>query len=592
MNRLLKTRDRLRDLSPRQRAAILGFLLLALNILLYSPSLKFGFYLDDHRLITNNTRIVNLPAFLESWDELYFRFPDFPFLHYWRPFSMFTFMVDYQVWGLNPSGYHLLNLLLNALAALFLFLIFREVNGRETTALVVALAYSFHPAKVSAVTWISGRTDLLAALLVFMSVYFYQRFLRGHTLWPYLAAILAFILGLLSKEIVFLLPFFLLGMVLYYRFIKDQGERSGRWLRRQLFWLVPPLILDGVYLAIHRSITGIGQGFFRIGIDELLVSLKALGVYLRLILVPFTRSPYYYMQDLQQHGALYLILALAFLGFLVLLITRLRDKFPHTLFAGLFLLFLAPLLNLYIMPSYPKILPRFAMIATVFAGSLYFETGELLSHRNLRRVYRIFLVLFFALMAIKVVQFQPYFQDDETNIRRRLSSTVEDVPLLSQKAIYAMKRGEFLQALAYADQALLEDQRDPWIDNADQIYNIRANILLLMGRIEEARHLIHRLIRTTDREDIRYYARILLAKTFEKQGDLPRALKTLRELDQYGDHIMTLKQKIVISARMGDFSRARALLQKLEKLNPNREEWENLKEYIDILEDPSADRSP
>ncbi len=399
-------KEKFSNLSQRKKIALLCLLILLINILLYFATATFDFYLDDHRLIANNTRIINFKNFIDSWDELYFRFPDFPFLQYWRPLSMFTFFVDYQIWGLNPLGYHLFNILINALGSMFIFLIFYQISNQKSFAFMVALAYSFHPSKVSAVSWISGRSDLLAALFVFMAVYYFLLFINKNKILPYLICILCFIMGLLSKEIVFLFPIFAAGIIIYFAFLKGKKLKTNGWILKKSVFLLPLILIDGAYLVIHRSITKIGQGFFDIALKEIFIALKAFGAYIKLILIPFNKSPYYYMQEFDNNTLPYLLITVFSTIIFLSIIIKFRDKFPNTIFAFLFFLFLAPLLNLYIMPPYPKILPRFAMISSVFLGVFYLELKNIFTNKILEKIYIYILMFFFALMFIKVIHVQ------------------------------------------------------------------------------------------------------------------------------------------------------------------------------------------
>ena len=120
-------------------------------------------------------------------------------------------MLDYQLYGLKPWGYHLTNVLLHAATAIALFLVLREMTGRFWPSALVAALFAVHPLRVESVAWITERKDVLSGLFFMLTLGAYVGYARRpFSLVRYLAVLLLFALGLMAKPMLVTLPFVLL----------------------------------------------------------------------------------------------------------------------------------------------------------------------------------------------------------------------------------------------------------------------------------------------------------------------------------------------------------------------------------------------
>ncbi len=155
--------------------------------------------------------------------------------HYW-PLTYTTFWLEHKLWGLKPTGYHVVNVLLHLLNSLLLWrlLLRLAVPG----AWVAAAVFAVHPLHVESVAWIIERKDVLSGLFYLAAVLVWLRFLEQPRPWRYGLALVLFAAGLLSKSIVVTLPAALL-IVQWWK----NGRISGPDLRRLApFFLVALLI--------------------------------------------------------------------------------------------------------------------------------------------------------------------------------------------------------------------------------------------------------------------------------------------------------------------------------------------------------------
>jgi len=124
----------------------------------------------------------------------------------YRPVRTASYAFDYALSGLEPWGYHLTNIVYHALTAVFVYLTARSLFDRVRPALLTALLFAIHPIQTDAVTYMSGRRDVLSGLFVLAGFYLFVRY-RTTGRIGYLAAVLpVYVLGFFSKESGIILP--------------------------------------------------------------------------------------------------------------------------------------------------------------------------------------------------------------------------------------------------------------------------------------------------------------------------------------------------------------------------------------------------
>lgn len=136
-------------------------------------------------------------------------------LHYYRPLVMLSYIIDNAIWGKSPFGFHLTVILLHLLNTVLVFFISRIIlkgfEHRDVGALIASLVFAVHPIHTESVAWMAGRSDVMAAVFFFLSLFFYLKYKeksRGH--WLALSTVI-FFLAALAKEtslsFILLLPF-------------------------------------------------------------------------------------------------------------------------------------------------------------------------------------------------------------------------------------------------------------------------------------------------------------------------------------------------------------------------------------------------
>lgn len=128
----------------------------------------------------------------------------------WHPLTWLSHMADVELFGLDPVGHHLTSLLLHAVNAVLVLLLFARMTGRVWPSAAVAALFAVHPLRVESVAWVSERKDVLCAFFGLLAMLAYVRAVRagkrGSSPW----AVALFALSLLSKPMLVTFPFLLL----------------------------------------------------------------------------------------------------------------------------------------------------------------------------------------------------------------------------------------------------------------------------------------------------------------------------------------------------------------------------------------------
>jgi Flp pilus assembly protein TadD len=246
----------------RARALLLRLgapsLVFAAAVVAFLPALRAGFVnWDDYDNVVNNAGVHGLgrTQLVWMWTGVV--------LGHWIPLTWMSFGVNYALGGLEPRGYHLLNLLLHGANAALFFLVARRLLGAAGAAAgpaltlgaaFAALLFAVHPLRVESVVWVTERKDVLSGLFFMLSVLFYLRAAEGPTLrrgFTY-ASLAAFAAALLSKVSVMPLPALLLLMDVYpLRRVRAVGWR--RSIVEKLPWAV--LAAAGAGMALKVVLT-------------------------------------------------------------------------------------------------------------------------------------------------------------------------------------------------------------------------------------------------------------------------------------------------------------------------------------------------
>jgi tetratricopeptide (TPR) repeat protein len=164
----------------------------------------------------------------------------------WHPLTWISHMLDCQLFGLNPAGHHLTNVVLHAATAVLLFLLLRQMTGSLWRSAFVAAVFAIHPLHVESVAWVAERKDELSGLFFVLTIMAYARYVRRGGFGRYALVMVLFALGLLCKPMLVTLPLILL-LLDYWPLgcFAQKGATLGRLVLEKL-----PLIVMGIAACV------------------------------------------------------------------------------------------------------------------------------------------------------------------------------------------------------------------------------------------------------------------------------------------------------------------------------------------------------
>lgn len=223
--------------------------LLATVLLIYARTLTFGFvYHDDDTMILNNTAALQQFNFQKIFlTDAWFHEKA---IELYRPWQSFTYYIDYQLWEVNPLGYHLHNLLVFAAAILCINIFLQQIGFSKVWAFALTWFYSAHYLFAHTVSWVPARGDLYLVLFGISSLTFFLRYVQNENAKHLLVASFLFFFALLAKETAIVL----IPVVILFQW-EAAGFTIANLRKIRLAWMLWLLIPVVVYLLMrHNSI--------------------------------------------------------------------------------------------------------------------------------------------------------------------------------------------------------------------------------------------------------------------------------------------------------------------------------------------------
>ncbi len=176
--------------------------ILIISFLVYLPVLQNGLLAwDDDNYIKNNPLVHTI-----SLKEIFSTYV----MGNYHPLTILTFAIEYQLFGLNETAFHAVNLFLHLLNVVLVFYAMLHVSGKTVVAVMASLLFGIHPLHVESVAWAAELKDLLYTFFFLAAYIFYLKFLNDRRKKFYFFSLLLFLCSLLSKAMAASLPVVLL----------------------------------------------------------------------------------------------------------------------------------------------------------------------------------------------------------------------------------------------------------------------------------------------------------------------------------------------------------------------------------------------
>lgn len=449
-----------------------GIALALITLAVYTPAMRAGFVWNDEEAGSLTKNIV-----LEE-NGLYRVWFTTESVNYW-PVTWTTFWMEHRLWGLNPTGYHVVNVLIHTGCAVLIWRILRRM--RIPGAWLAALIFAIHPVNVESAAWITQRKNTLSLLFFLIAFYGHLRHEASQRRPWHVFSLLAFLIALLSKGAVVTLPVVILLHIWW---------RHGRIVRRHVLSTLPYFAIAALMSAVEiwfQYVKAIGEAAVRD--DTLPARLAGAGMafwfYLLKALLPVNVC-FVYPRWVIDPGFWAVYLPLLGLAALIMIAWRYRHSWGRPLlFAlGYYIVTLAPVLgflDIYYM-RYSLVADHYQYVSIIgvialASGAVTHAVTRLQPGR--RRLYMIGAVALVLALGAASWRYCEAFYDAETLWRDTLRKNPRAWLAHGSLGNILISRGEVDDALVHYAEAL------KYTDDAE-MHNNFANALRLKGRTHEA----------------------------------------------------------------------------------------------------------
>ena len=451
----------------RKRFLVICLLLVLAVGIVYAPALTHDFVaFDDDVYVTENRYVKN--GFVQGSLAWAFSFSH----NNWHPLTWLSLTLDGELFGPNPTGYHLVNLLFHVLSTLILFIVLNRMTGALLPSAFVAALFALHPINVESVAWIAERKNVLSTFFWMLTLLAYERFARRPDLPRYLLVFSSLALGLMAKPMLVTLPFVLLlmdywplGRTRLWR--PDNGDASDQGFQpapfsRLVLEKIPLLLLSALSIAISCLAAEKTGGF----VDAIPMGLRlsnavtSYGVYLWKTLWPQGLGVFYPFPEsvplwkVAGAGGLVVALTALFLGT--------ARKRPYLLVGWLWYLgTLIPVLGIVQHGLWPATADRYAYIPlvglfmAVAFGAAEISKAAVFSNRPLKNAV-FFGATGLVLMALMICSWQQlrYWRGTRALFERAIAVTEDNWVARYNLGTALEKRGDYQGAVANLKEAV------------------------------------------------------------------------------------------------------------------------------------------
>ncbi len=520
--------------------------LFLLTAAVFLPALKAGYIWDDDTFLTENPLILRDDGLRGFWFST--EPPDY------FPLTSTMLWIEWRLWRGSPAGFHAVNILLHAASAVFLWFVLRRL--KVPGAWAGALLFGIHPVAVETVAWITERKNTLPMMFSMAAVICFLRADDNGRRRDYALSVFLFLLALLSKTSVVMLPFVLLLCA---------WRRRGRVNRRDLTRTLPFFALSfilGCVTVWYQAHSAIGGDVIRTDgfASRLAVAGQAVWFYLYKAAVPLRLCFVYDFPLPAPLTALSYLPLAALAGLCVVLWRMRRGPARGVLFAlTCYVLMLAPALgfvNIYFM-KYSVVSDHWQYFSLPAFTALIAAGWARLQEKAGRRGAVIFpaaaAALFLLLAALSWRQTLVY-RDSETLWRHTLSLNSGSGLAHNNLGRILRERGAAQEATGHFRKALEAFPGDVFV-----LQNLAAAVHDL-GRPEEAERYYREALEVMPESVL---ARTGLGRALADLGALPEAEACFREaIAQAPAHGEAWAGLGLVSARKGCLQEAREYLEK------------------------------
>ncbi|UCH34963.1 MAG: tetratricopeptide repeat protein [Armatimonadota bacterium] len=464
----------------------------------FLPALSGDFVWEDRPLVVDSGLIRSPGDILAVFNRSFLSARP----NSYHPLATLTYLTDFQVWRVNPVGYHTTNLTLHLIATLLVYVVGTQLLRRRDMAFAAGALFAVHPVHVQSVAWIAARPQLLATCFALFALLAYGHYVesfnnatapRRRTRIRYWMSVVAFTLALFAHAaaaaLVVLLPLYEV-LVARRRLDVQKGVLAVR-----------PYLGFAAGIGLYLLARWWALGYhLAVGLDvsawpAYLYAMPLWGIRaIELLLLPVRSQPYLAAELISTPLRVDVIIAVAAIVVLVVLIVRVRSQSPAVAFASWWVLLpLGLVLNPLPLPA-PQLAERSLYLPSagiaIIVGWAVVSAADAAASRGRGRL-RTLVILCFAGIIIAAASLS----------WSRIAWYREDITLFSHMARAAPTRAlpHFNLGNAYlmrgdAARAIEEYRRAIAVRPTEKAYHNLGNAYLAAGRYEEAQDAYRRAL--------------------------------------------------------------------------------------------------
>ncbi|RJP77693.1 MAG: tetratricopeptide repeat protein [Desulfobacteraceae bacterium] len=566
-------------------AACLFFIVVATHY----PAMSGGFVWDDDLHITDNELLRSVDGLRKIW------FEPGAWPHYY-PLVLTSFWIQYQLWGLDPFGYHLTNIIIHGFSAILLWRILKNLN--ISGAWIAACIFAVHPVQVESVAWASENKNILSGFFYLSSLLFYVHFAfqnakgtsvklfhsRKKAIF-YFLSLFFFLLALFAKTVTCSLPAVIV-VLLWWKRDRITGKDLYPLLPFFLFGII--LGLSTVWTELY-NVGSMGKSTWDLSfLDRLLIAGRCLWFYIGKLIFPYDimfEYPRWNIDTNQWRQFLYPI-SFCLVLFLLWLYRKKIGKGPLAallIFSGT--LFPAiGFFNLFTM-RYSYVADHFQYLAcitviTLFSGILV-KSITRYAGKHVRIIMMVAFGFFIVLCGYINWHESKKFKNLEALWRDTISKNPDAVMAHNNLGIILKQQGLTNQAIQHFSRTI--ELRPDW---AEPYVNL-GSILIRCGRLSEAIQNFTISLKNDPDSVQRFYKKGIISKSREKTGKIidshiiiAQLYESIGEIENAKQHYTIalqnqsnspeiLKYMVNLEKKMEAFRMAKNEIQKEIESNPN-----------------------
>ncbi|MBN8725277.1 MAG: tetratricopeptide repeat protein [Acidobacteria bacterium] len=546
-------------ISKSQQEFFIASIIILVTLITFTNTLLNGFVYDDISIVQNNSSINALSKIPNLFLQGYWGENNRNGLY--RPITVVTYSLNYAINGLEPYGYHLVNIIIHIINSLLVYWIVKHYSESKLLSIFTALLFSVHPVHSEAVAAIYGRAELLAAMFLLIAWVYYLKSLTSK--YYYIISLLSYFLSLFCKES---------GIVFFGILLLVQFCTKTSWKEK----LIPEIkawgyVLSTIpYLVIRVWITGafgIPKAGQLLGAESFLTRLYTMSLgfvqYFKMLVYPVTLFIDYDYGVIPIVKALNLSVSLSLILILLVIIIGFwqSGKNPIIGFAILFFFITISIVSNVLIPTGFLIAERTIYIAVLsiclIIAAIFYQLYQL----GWQKLALTGFIIVLSLLSIRAYFHNIDFRDNFTFFTTIVKLSPNNPRVNYSLGIHYLRNDDFLKSEEYLEKAL------KLIPDYSTAMAALGELYFEQGQIDKSIDILNKALALSPKLS---YANQNMARIYKDKKDYEKAKEFLLEAIKNSSPNAKLEQELaMLLYEMGQEEQAIISFKKALELDPN-----------------------